>query len=155
MGEHTTEDRGVPGSNPGGPILCKMRKDITHILILIVLVALLVIILLGIVSEPKEKTINVKGKVDYEGIPEPELFPIEGFKYHLIVSESDRNKVKYNEKVTIVGNVLNPSLEEQEVEVTGIFVEDYQIYRIEHREPISSADPQGPVIIVESVRILV
>lgn len=90
------------------------------------------------------------GIIDYEGLPEPEFFPIHGFKYYLIVDETQREKVNGFERVVLLGN-LNPELEGKQVVLKGQFIENYIEYKVQKGMQITSADPQGAVILVESI----
>lgn len=100
-------------------------------------------------SEPEG--FSLSGTIDYDGIPKPEFIPIHGFNYYLIVDEAQREKVNGLERIVLLGD-LSPELEGQQVIVEGQFIENYLDYKIQKGEPITSADPEREVILVNNLK---
>ena len=104
----------------------------------------------------KSSTIEITGTIDYTGIPEPDGVPIHGFSYLFTLDEGQENKVgelKHN-FLHLVGESLEPELEEKHVMVQGTYVEQYEEYARLTKGFITSSDPRGPVIVVKSIKIL-
>ena len=113
--------------------------------------------ILPILVSSKYSTIEITGTIDYTGIPEqPDRVYLHGFGYLFTPDAGQENKVgelKHN-FLPLVGESLEPELEEKHVMVQGIFVEQYKEYAILTKGFVTSSEPWGPAIVVKSIKIL-
>ena len=134
---------------PPVPFQMKIKKPGIFV---IALAILLVILLFSNTSKKSElEGFSLSGTIDYDGIPKPEFMPIHGFNYYLIVDENQRERVNGLQKIVLLGD-LSPELEGKQVIVEGLFIENYLDYKIQRGELITSADPEGEVILVSNLK---
>ena len=75
-------------------------------------------------------SIEISGTIDYTGLPPPPQDPMHGFRYHFYPEENELYKLSEVklDRISLVGDSLYPELDEKKVRISGLLVDDVEVY---------------------------
>ncbi|QQG39553.1 MAG: hypothetical protein HYS81_04200 [Candidatus Aenigmatarchaeota archaeon] len=115
---------------------------------------IIAVALLAALASTGSPLATYEGIVDYTGIPKTELIPIHGYEYYLATDQNVRLRLWEEGVPEADYKILSPALEGATVRATGRLIDDYMAYKMSKGGPITSADPEGTVLLVSRIEVL-